>query len=267
MENMSRPGKSTACGQKTDTAQTDIAQDAEPALAMQTSSPSSLRSNIKAVPLHFAQFRGHGQSANTFSMKRGAPKDLEENDDKRVKASHDLTVSQDVTLPTGARLGESDPLPLLDKTIRLTAGDYLTKKPSNDVDIHPAPLASARIAPLVAPDFVTTNSMSTISNEDIVSAFPLDAIETLQQASAAMLDALVNKDEIGREKQLLVAVGTMRTCLDVHFVPHLATWKEYAIGVRPAGTGGLVLEKDRKQLSITTSGPPRMFPIYKSSCG
>jgi hypothetical protein len=40
-----------------------------------------------------------------------------------------------------------------------------------------------------------------------------------------MLRLLVEKTAPDRERQLQVAVGTMRTCLEVDFVPHLEAWQ------------------------------------------
>jgi hypothetical protein len=59
-----------------------------------------------------------------------------------------------------------------------------------------------------------------------VPAFPVEAIKILQQASTDMLRLLVKKNTPDRERQLQVAVGTMRTCLEVEFVPHLEAWTD-----------------------------------------
>ena len=48
----------------------------------------------------------------------------------------------------------------------------------------------------------------------------------MQETSADILRALVNRGSSDREKHLMVAVGTMRTCLDIHFAPYLEIWKQ-----------------------------------------
>jgi hypothetical protein len=87
-------------------------------------------------------------------------------------------------------------------------------------------------------------------------AIPVEAIGTLQQASSDMLQALVRKDAVDREKQLMVAVGTMRTCLDIHFIPYLEIWRDVAKGDRK-GSQVLTFKGKGKESSIITSGPPR----------
>lgn len=54
----------------------------------------------------------------------------------------------------------------------------------------------------------------------------LEAIGIMQETSADILRALVNRGSSDREKHLMVAVGTMRTCLDIHFAPYLEIWKQ-----------------------------------------
>lgn len=57
-----------------------------------------------------------------------------------------------------------------------------------------------------------------------IPTIPLEAIATLRDVSADMLKALVERDAGDREKQLMVAVGTIRACLDIHFTPHMDLW-------------------------------------------
>jgi hypothetical protein len=72
------------------------------------------------------------------------------------------------------------------------------------------------------------DGISTAPNREeissVVPAFPVEAIKILQQASTDMLRLLVKKNAPDRERQLQVAVGTMRTCLEVEFVPHIEAW-------------------------------------------
>jgi len=91
-----------------------------------------------------------------------------------------------------------------------------------------------------------------------VPLIPVEGIETLQQASSDMIQALVRRDAADREKQLMVAVGTMRTCLEIQFAPHMELWRE---DLRAS-----VLQTDRSYAVSTTSGPSCKFgPIFKGA--
>lgn len=97
----------------------------------------------------------------------------------------------------------------------------------------------------------------TISRPDIdVPRIPLEAIKTLQQASSDMLKALINKDAADREKQLVVAVGTIRTCLEIEFAPHMEIWKEDARSKALVDLG--IVPQDSRSKS---SRPPRMLSV------
>jgi hypothetical protein len=86
---------------------------------------------------------------------------------------------------------------------------------------------------------------------------PLEAISTLQEASADMLKALIRKDA-DREKQSLVAVGTIRTCLEIHFLPHMDVWKQDQDGKKqiPKADPPVVQER-RNALLVGNLGVPR----------
>jgi hypothetical protein len=92
---------------------------------------------------------------------------------------------------------------------------------SNDVDIVSPPLASER-----RPSIPHASS----SYGNAIPPFPIDAIAILQEASTKLLDLLVQKNAPDRERQLQVAVGTIRTCLEVDFVPHIGAWSAIRIG-------------------------------------
>ena len=69
-----------------------------------------------------------------------------------------------------------------------------------------------------------------------------------------MLKALIKKD-FDREKQMLVAVGTIRTCLEVHFLPHLDRWKQASDGRRQGpGTVSSGVDERRNDPIIYNSG-------------
>jgi hypothetical protein len=166
------------------------------------------------------------------STKRSADDDPRY-DNKRVKASHDPSIPTPITIPP-SHLSHSY---LLDtptsQTSRLMSGDWPTDSPMDDLLTTPY-----QFGPRATP------------------AIPVEAIGTLQQASADMLQALVRKDAVDREKQLMVAVGTMRTCLDIHFIPYLEVWRDEAKGDQK-GSQMLSFKVKGKQSSIITSGPPR----------
>jgi len=68
----------------------------------------------------------------------------------------------------------------------------------------------------------------------------------------------VRRDAADREKQLMVAVGTMRTCIEIHFAPHMELWRE---DLRAS-----VLQNDWSCAGSTTSGPSCKFgPILKGA--
>jgi hypothetical protein len=176
-----------------------------------------------------------GLDLNTVgsSTKRSADDESEHEFNKRVKASHHPSIPTPITIPPSHL---SHPY-LLDtptsQTSRLMGGDWPTNSPMDDLITTPFQ-CGLRATP----------------------AFPVEAIGTLQQASADMLQALVRKDAVDREKQLMVAVGTMRTCLDIHFIPHLEAWRHEAEGDQK-GSQVLSFKGKGKQSSIITSGPPR----------
>jgi hypothetical protein len=96
----------------------------------------------------------------------------------------------------------------------------------------------------------------TKSKDIAVPGIPLVAIETLQQASSAMLEALIKKDAIDREKQLMVAVGTIWTCLEIEFAPHMEIWREDAKNKSLVNLD-IVPQESRSK----SSRPPRMLSI------
>ena len=71
-----------------------------------------------------------------------------------------------------------------------------------------------------------------------------------------MLKALIKKDAIDREKQLMVAVGTIRTCLEIEFAPHIEIWKEDAKNKLSVN-----LDVVRQESCSKSSRPPRMLSI------
>jgi len=83
---------------------------------------------------------------------------------------------------------------------------FISPVPGNSMVPNPSPLSQSMI-----PN--PTNQYPPLS---------LEAIGIMQETSADILKALVNRGSSDREKHLMVAVGTMRTCLDIHLRP---IWK------------------------------------------
>jgi hypothetical protein len=82
--------------------------------------------------------------------------------------------------------------------------------------------------------------------------FPLDAIDTLQQVASDLIKTLIDKGAATRERQLMQAVGTIRTCLEVEFAPHMDAWKlmQAATVVQavksPSGMSKEYMEKEKE---------------------
>ena len=167
------------------------------------------------------------------STKRSADDDHEKEFSKRVKASHDPSIPTPITIPPAHLLHPCILDTPIAQTPRLMSGDWPTNSPMDDLLTTPYQLGPRATPPI-----------------------PVEAIETLQQASADMLHALVRKEAVDREKQLMVAVGTMRTCLDIHFIPYLELWRDEANGDQK-GSEVVSFKRKGKQPSINTSGPPR----------
>jgi hypothetical protein len=110
----------------------------------------------------------------------------------------------------------------------------------------------------ITPSTSDPNPTSSSTTTSTTPPVPIDAIAILQDASAAMLKALVKKDAPNRENQLLVAVGTLRTCLDVHFVPHIDAWRLNAMAYKASPPVGVVALPiiEKTSLSITIPEVP-----------
>jgi hypothetical protein len=105
----------------------------------------------------------------------------------------------------------------------------------------------------------TTSAEATTSHKDhlAVPPIPLEAIETLQVVTGDIIKLLADKSRKTRERDLLVAVGTMRAVLEVEFEPHMDTWKTQQI----ASTEETALEPPvavQPVNSIEKSIPPRL---------
>jgi hypothetical protein len=171
------------------------------------------------IPLSSARFK----SSTSFTTdapsttKRRAFEDLRDRVDKRIKATHGSPSSNHITTTIPDLVDNSSLDPAFPAPAPPTASDYMNENSA----IAVVQTGTATVQSSLERD--------TISKPDItVPGIPLEAIETLQQASSDLLKALVKKDAIDREKQLMVAVGTIRTCLEIEFAPHLEIWKEGA---------------------------------------
>jgi hypothetical protein len=198
-------------------------------------SSSSLTESTSGFGLHLpapihAEFDLNIAGAST---KRSADGDPEYQFNKRVKASHDPSIPTPITIPP-SHLSHSYLLDTPTSQIPgLMSGDLPTHSPMDDFITTPYQLGPRATPPI-----------------------PVEAIGTLQQASADMLQALVREDALDREKQLMVAVGTVRTCLDIHFIPYLEVWRDEAKGNQRCSQV-FSFEGKGKQSSTITFGPPR----------
>ena len=214
-------------------------------LAPTTLSPHPDRLNFSsAIPFTSAQ-SDPSTSLTTDSpstTKRSAFEDLRDRVDKRIKASHD-PLNSDHTATTTLDLVDNSSLhPTFPGSTPRTASDAMNENSTSDVvDTSTAPVQSflERVT-IVQPDIS-------------IPGIPLEVIKTLQEASSDMLRALVKKDAIDREKQLMVAVGTIRTCLEIEFTPHMEIWKESARKKTLVNLDILPQESGKK-----SSRPPRI---------
>lgn len=169
------------------------------------------------------------------SNKRSALGDSEDEVDKRVKASHDPPIPNSTSDRTSQHICYPDLETPRSTSSRPTAHNAINENPMGNANTSSVPLA-----------------------RPAVPAIPIEGIETLQEASSDMIQALVRRDAMDREKQLMVAVGTMRTCLEIHFAPHMEVWRE---DIRAP-----VLQDDRSDAGLTSSGPSSKFgPILKGA--
>jgi len=169
------------------------------------------------------------------SNKRSALGDSDDEVNKRVKASHAPLIPNSNSNRTSRHTTHSDlGIPPVTSS-RPTAHNAITEKPVGNANTSSAPLARPTVPPI-----------------------PIEGIETLQQASSDMIQALVRRDALDREKQLMVAVGTMRTCLEIHFAPHMEEWRE---DLRAS-----VLQDDRSHAGSTDAGPSCQFGLILKGC-
>jgi hypothetical protein len=140
--------------------------------------------------------------STTANTKRNASDDSQDDLGKRVKSDHKPFALESpviITAPPPTPVSASPPT-----FARAVAGDFMAGYVANGTTLTPA---------------------NTSSSRQSCPPWPLEAIETLTQVSADLLLALVRKGADDRERQLQVAVGTLRTCLDVDFIPHMDAWK------------------------------------------
>jgi hypothetical protein len=213
-----------------------------------TLSPHPDRFNFSSTrPLNSSQSKS-GTSLTTdasSTAKRSAFEDLRDRVDKRIKASHDSLSSNHTTTTIPDLAHNSSTNPAFPGSTPRTASDHMNEDSTSAV-VHTINAA-----------FQSSLERCTIPKPDIaVPGIPLEAIETLQQASSDMLLALVRKDAIDREKQLMVAVGTIRTCLEIEFAPHMELWREDAKNKTMVNLD-IVPQESRSR----SSRPPRMLSI------
>ena len=176
------------------------------------------------------------------NAKRNASDDPQDDLGERVKADHKPFVLESpvtITAPPPTPVSTSPP-----RSSRAIADDFMAECIANGITLTPAEtLSSQRFNPSTCPPW------------------PFEGIETLKQVSADLSLALVRKGADDRERQLQVAVGTLRTCLDVDFIPHIDAWKADAKSRAYQTTTPLsaMLAPEKTCSSISTSQAPGMF--------
>ena len=144
--------------------------------------------------------------ASHQSSKRNACDDQQADLNKRVKADH----ARPFLLESPAIIAAPPPTPVSASpalSSRDTVRDFMAECAANGINITPSDLACRQ------------------SNSSACPPWPIEGIETIQQVAKDLLLALVRKGAADREKQFQVAVGTLRTCLNVEFLPHIDAWK------------------------------------------
>jgi len=182
------------------------------------------------------------------TTKRSAFEDLRDRVDKRIKAFHDSPSSNHTTTTIPHLVDNSSISPPFPGPSPRTASDY-TNENSTSAVVHTS----------TAPVQSSLQRVTVVQPDISVPGIPLEAIKTLQQASSDMLRALVKKDAIDREKQLLVAVGSIRTCLEIEFAPHMELWKKSARNKTLVNLD-IVPQESRTK----SSRPPRMLSVSPS---
>jgi hypothetical protein len=162
------------------------------------------------------------------SNKRSALGDSDDEVIKRVKASHNPPIPNSTSNRTSQHTYHPNLETPPSTSSRPSAHNAITENPMGNANTSSVPFARPAVSPI-----------------------PIEGIETLQQASSDMIQALVKRDAVDREKQLMVAVGTMRTCLEIHFAPHMEEWRE---DIRAP-----VLQDDWSGAGLMTSGPSCKF--------
>jgi hypothetical protein len=237
-----------------------IAVDPRPPIAIATkTTPVSTSIPSKPIPSGIPGFRHHDTRTLATSMqqqpiiaacrdrnraKRSTLGEMQDSLPKRTKVVQpdSVIVQSPVHIPhtqpptSATTVAPSTPADAVVHPILTTPIDITENDGQNDTEIASYTDVTPYLTPSGTAD-VSTNTTSLRIAKPIsspVPPIPLDAIATIQKTSTDLLMALVKKDALDREHQLMVGVGTIRTCLDIHFMPHMEVWKEDATVNKPA---------------------------------
>jgi len=145
-------------------------------------------------------------------IKRSAFHDLRDRVEKRIRTSRGSPIPDHTTTKTPNRVDTPGTSSFLPRAARRTASEYMNELSATDVASNTSTPPHVIDSPQsFLEDYFKPKSVLAVPQ------IPLQAIEKLHQASFDMLKALIKKDAVDREKQLMVAVGTFRTCLEVEF--------------------------------------------------
>lgn len=201
------------------------------------------------------------------SLSRPAHKPVHEPPLLHIPLDQTLTGSyQNTVKPTTKRNASDDPQVDLNKRVKTDKTSFVLESSAPINAPPPTPVTASHVEPArashdnfmaecAANGIVLTAAESNFTRQSssLAPPLPLEAIETLMQVSSDLLLALVRKGATDRERQLQVAVGTLRTCLDVDFTPHMDAWRA---AVKAAGESqsttplSAVLESMKPHLSI-----------------
>jgi len=194
------------------------------------------------------------------AVKRSALRGGEDESSKRIRLSD------------GSKVSCQPPIDAFDSTpstayAQSDADDFVAECTQNGIDFDSVIPSFTASGPTPSHDqsSTLTSAPKSSTSHNPAPSLPIDAINTLQEATSDMLEALIRKDA-DREKQMLVAVGTMRTCLDIHFLPHMEAWKRVLDDVKPESKAESPVIQERKNvLMVGDLGVPRKsFLVSKS---
>lgn len=235
-----------------------------------TDGPSSSLKHVDPQPI--VSFPSSGFTTLDIQASMGHTIDLNQSQKPPVKRSAlgegGGESSKRIKLSDGSKVSCQPPIDACNSTLsRSTADDFMAECTQNGIDFDSVipSFTDSGPTPSHNQSSTLTSAPKSSTSRNPAPSLPIDAINTLQEATSDMLEALIRKDA-DREKQMLVAVGTMRTCLDIHFLPHMEAWKRVLDDVKRESKAESAAIQERKNvLKVGDLGVPRtLFLVSKS---